>query len=996
MSRVLVLLACLGCWAAPLRAQVIIPIPPTNNPITVCALGCAFANGSLQGALNTAQRGGTVLLEAGVTYTGPDQGFVLGGNCMSAPIWNCITVRTGVTNTVGGTVPGQIIPTSAFPNPAARMTTAYRATLAKLVPGVNNSPALRTIYPGETGTTCPAAPCRGDGWRVTLIEFGPKATTTESSLGPLVSFGTNRVGKSFDFGSCTYPDATPACWISEMPGGDTQDQLPEVPQYLSFEQNDVHGDPFIGYKNGILLATRDVRVLRNSFTDLKSRIENQAVISINGLGPFDVENNFNEATTENTMWGGSDSYLQLSAVVAASPSPSFTTIGLSTPLWLHPELTTTAASLLTDIYSNIFLTVTHAGTTYAGRTCTLSAITSVTATCTLDPALPITPSAGDAVRWNWVHGGVTLKQNWNFKPLWWMDAAVPKPSPPVLTIGPSTGTLIAGQHCYQVIQWAPVSAEPDAYSSPSLESCITITLGQSVQVTWAADFHSTHFWVYGNGAPAGETQYWNITAPTTTYEDTGAIAGTAGATGFEGQPWDVKNGLEMKGCDGAGPFGPCLIEGNVVMNNWCCNQNAAVTLKVHDQDLNDVSQIFRNARFQNNWISHGNRCLALITASTGNSSGPQASGRMTDVIVTNNLCTDLNTTYQYPHTGSNDNSAFLITGGEYPNMNKGGVRISLTHNSVFVNADNMRGPLWYNYKAGDTMVDHIVRDNIMGRDCSSGGCVGDGNASLKAYIDDINQGLGTPSWTAITSGSSFADHNEWPDGTNPPYTAGPFTAPFFVSDATLKTAAHVSNYSNCNTDVDILGCALVNTSSLHNTASDSTDVGANINTIKTLTDFAFTGGNIATAFTVEAEDYDAGGEGVAYHDTDTGNMYGSYRSDDVDVGASGSEGFQYVVANVFETEYLNYTRWVPGAATYTVAFRVGSGGLGGTFHLEVDGVGVTGPMVVPDTTGFDIFTTITKTGVSLSAGRHVLRLVMDTNGPGGSIGNFNWFTFTPQ
>ena len=37
--------------------------------------------------------------------------------------------------------------------------------------------------------------------------------------------------------------------------------------------------------------------------------------------------------------------------------------------------------------------------------------------------------------------------------------------------------------------------------------------------------------------------------------------------------------------------------------------------------------------------------------------------------------------------------------------------------------------------------------------------------------------------------------------------------------------------------------------------------------------------------TIEAEDYDNGGEGVAYHDTVAGNQGGAYRSDDVDIEA---------------------------------------------------------------------------------------------------------------
>jgi len=46
---------------------------------------------------------------------------------------------------------------------------------------------------------------------------------------------------------------------------------------------------------------------------------------------------------------------------------------------------------------------------------------------------------------------------------------------------------------------------------------------------------------------------------------------------------------------------------------------------------------------------------------------------------------------------------------------------------------------------------------------------------------------------------------------------------------------------------------------------------------------------------------------------------------------------------------------------------------------------------VPNTGGWQVWKTITKTGVALSAGQHVVRVVMDANGPGGSVANFNWF-----
>lgn len=796
--------------------------------ITVCATGCTYNNSQLQTALNAAASGDTVLLESGQTYASGTDGFVLGAQCHIDQVWDCITVRTGVTSS------GSVIALSNFPAAGVRMDTTYRtnstgkAALAKIIPSVNNSPAIRTIWPGETGSTCSSSPCVGDGWTLQFLEIYEKVDYAQGSL---VTYGTNKVGKEWN-GSCTYPDATPSCWSTAMPGGDTQDMLVEIPGHLTLIQCDLHGDPFVGQQNGVLLATKDARVLNNSMTDLKSRRENQAVIGINGIGPYDVENNLLQATTENVMWGGSDTYLQLKAVITGSPTT--TTIQLGSPVWMHPELTTTPANLATDIYNNIFITVTHAGTTYAGIKCAISG-----STCTLSPALAVTPSAGDVVRWNWVHGGVTLKYNWLDKPLSWKGAAISKPTGLNLVAG-TGGSLSAGSHCYQVIQWALLSGELDAYSDLSTEACVVTAASGKVTATWTGDSHATHYWIYGNGTTGTESKFWNVTSAT--YVDTGA-GGTAGGVGFEGQGWLVKNAGEMKGCDGASPMGACIWEGNVIGANWCCTQNATVTFKVHNQDLNDISQVLRNFTVRNNWIRHGNRAMALVTSSTGNSSGPQASGVMTDVTITNNLFTDSDTVYEYPHAGGTlSNSTIVITVGEWPNIpgGRGCIRCTITHNSFFVNSNNMNGPLQFVFNAStDLMTDFVLRDNIMGRDCTDAGCVGAGNASLKLY-NPSNVGLGTTAWNAAVTGSSFADHNEWPDGGAGTYTAGPFTTPFFVADATVKST-HLTNYTNCNTDVDILGCALVGGSSMHNAASDRTDVGANVATIKTFSDIALSG-----------------------------------------------------------------------------------------------------------------------------------------------------------
>src|SRR6202040_61058 len=52
----------------------------------------------------------------------------------------------------------------------------------------------------------------------------------------------------------------------------------------------------------------------------------------------------------------------------------------------------------------------------------------------------------------------------------------------------------------------------------------------------------------------------------------------------------------------------------------------------------------------------------------------------------------------------------------------------------------------------------------------------------------------------------------------------------------------------------------------------------------------FTGTPSAVPGTIQAEDFDNGGEGLAYHDTTAGNAGRAYRTTDVDIGTIAAGG----------------------------------------------------------------------------------------------------------
>jgi beta-glucanase (GH16 family) len=131
---------------------------------------------------------------------------------------------------------------------------------------------------------------------------------------------------------------------------------------------------------------------------------------------------------------------------------------------------------------------------------------------------------------------------------------------------------------------------------------------------------------------------------------------------------------------------------------------------------------------------------------------------------------------------------------------------------------------------------------------------------------------------------------------------------------------------------------------------------------------------------IEAEDFDDGGEGVAYHDTDPGNNGSQYRtSEGVDIEACTDAGGGYNVGWVVQNEWLEYTVSVPSAGDYSIDVRVASLSAGGTFHLAFNGTDKTGDITVPVTGGWQTWATVSATA-TLEAGVQTMRFVTTADG----------------
>ena len=134
---------------------------------------------------------------------------------------------------------------------------------------------------------------------------------------------------------------------------------------------------------------------------------------------------------------------------------------------------------------------------------------------------------------------------------------------------------------------------------------------------------------------------------------------------------------------------------------------------------------------------------------------------------------------------------------------------------------------------------------------------------------------------------------------------------------------------------------------------------------------------------IEAEDYDTGGEGIAYHDRTAGNSGAQYRTDDVDIWYSSAEGY-YTGANA-TGEWLEYTVDVAASGEYQLDFRLATPNSGRQLRVTLDGADVTGLITVPNTGSWVDWQTVSTTA-NLTAGQHVLRITFVVGGL-----NFSWF-----
>jgi hypothetical protein len=214
-------------------------------PAELAAAGSTIrvpSGGNLQDALNAAQPGDTILLQAGATYTG---NFVLPVKSGAS----YITIQTDIA-AAGALAPG------------VRLTPAAAASLAR-IKSPNTVPALKTKASAHH-------------WRLQLLQFGPNAT----GFGDIIEIGDGSSAQNS---------------LTIVPYSFVLDRLYVYGDPLMGQKR---GVAINGRDVAVINSTiRDIKAVGQ---------DTQALGGYNGPGPFWIENNYLEASGENFMLGGAD------------------------------------------------------------------------------------------------------------------------------------------------------------------------------------------------------------------------------------------------------------------------------------------------------------------------------------------------------------------------------------------------------------------------------------------------------------------------------------------------------------------------------------------------------------------------------------------------------------------------------------------------------------------------------------------------------------------
>ena len=202
------------------------------------------------------------------------------------------------------------------------------------------------------------------------------------------------------------------------------------------------------------------------------------------------------------------------------------------------------------------------------------------------------------------------------------------------------------------------------------------------------------------------------------------------------------------------------------------------------------------------------------------------------------------------------------------------------------------------------------------------------------------------------------------------------TATVAPSNATNKT----SSWSSSNTSVATVSSSglvtgvAIGSATITVTTQDGNKTATSAITVTATSQTPYGGTARVVPGKIEAEDFDNGGQNIAYYDNEASNFGGAYRTTEgVDIQGCGEGG--YNLAWTAAGEWLEYTVNVPTSGNYNVEARVASLSVGANITITFSNGNVsTGNMTAGATGDWQTYTTITKTGVALQAGTQIMKV----------------------
>ena len=544
-----------------------------------------------------------------------------------------------------------------------------------------------------------------------------------------------------------------------------------------------------------------------------------------------------------------------------------------------------------------------------------------------------------------VPSDIEIRRNHFNKPTSWRnDLLVAPASAPAATAVAGGGSLAAGTHYFKVVALMD-SGGAVAVSRPSAERAASVAAsGASVSLSWSAVSGADRYRIYRGTAAGGENRYRETTGSGTSFTYTGAgeLAGTPPTSGTR---WVVKNLLELKNAQRV------TIDGNIFEHAWAAaTKGFALSLTPRNQSGGSPWSVVRDVNVTNNIIRHVGGALNILGSDDVHPSGPAER-----ITIRNNLVYDV--AYSWgPY------AAFLL-------MTRSPRDVVVDHNTIFV--DDKTVLIDDGASSGFVFTNNVAPHNEYGL---WGSGAGSGVACINTYFPDGI--VRRNAWGGVPSYRIYPPDNFLPD-------LPTFLAQFVNPAADDYHLTSSSSFRAAGTDGKDLGVDF--------TALNAAQAGAATAPPPSSGGTSRPYGGTAAQLpgTIQAENFDEGGAEIAYHDTTTGNSGGKYRTGDVDVESTTDAGGGFNVGWMAAGEWLKYSVNVAASGTYDLEFRVASNGGGGSFHVEVNGTNKTGGIAIPNTGGWQTWTTVRKAGVSLAGGQQLWRLVIDQAGSGGATMNLN-------